>query len=1493
MQFFAALCHLLGFRVLSVAGLFVVLFALSSLAIAQTINFESPTYTVGSVNDQDGWNAAGSAGLGCAVYDEGIVANNTLPAPLSFGAQSFRISNAVTSGCFVDQAFSKPTINEAGETDAHNGGLSGGIRQSTFVTQFNIASADPSAQQPGLVMSTSQDRGDGARMSYLRFEDRVDGVHVYFDDYQDRSPFGTALGDNANGCGVGDDFYESDIATLSRTAVHSIKVVTHFVDGPRNDVVQVYIDGVLKKTGTSWEDYYRYCSEQSADNQTKTVDSQLFRAGGTAAPSTAGKGFLIDDLLVNAPSTLVVDDDMACPGATFSTIQAAVGAANPGDLIQVCSGTYNEDADLNKAGITLSGAGAGSTTISGPIGGATSTIRVSASDVEISGFTITRDGNNTTDWNDPGLNSAGVSVQGQAITGMQVHDNVFIGNRTGIDVNNSNGHTIRNNIIDNNRTGLIFRNQTDNITFTENQVTNNWTVGVLFLDASGGTNVPVQTSLNSNFTNNNFSGNWYGQIVDRQMGGSLPAPGTTNLKNFRGNWFGIRTPVITTANSAEPGYAAQIPVIYGGTATPPSGQPDIAGPASANFQITPLLTSGSDTNVETAGGRGTFGFQGAPAQVTPSFLDGWSAVSQRTAAGTFVGGPGTPPLGVGSYRMTTGAGNSGPDLPQGGAGTGGKTWLTTQQYDNTPLANITDLSYSTYVASAASPSIAISLQLQVDLDGNGTRDATMVFEPVYSPDQGTITPGVWQNWNALSGKWWFPGNTFTNSPGFAFCPNNCFVPFSSVIAAYPNAKIVTWYPLADGYGVQFVGGQNSAGNPWINFDGNVDNFRISVNTTNTTYDFDPDRPSVTINQASGQADPTSSSPVNFTVTFSTSVTGFDSSDVVLGGTAGATTALVSGSGATYNVAVSGMTGSGTVIATIPDGAASDASTGSPSAASTSADNSVTYFTCNNVAVTPSTMVPRNTQFTVPITTDDLTGRGILSFDITLTYDPVVMTPISVDNAGTLSSAMTITYANSSGSLSISGFGTAPLAGSGTLINVKFISIGGISTTSGIDFGSFMYNEGVPCSNTTGGNVTVISGNVNGTVTYANNPGPTPVPVPGTVLNGAGSVAVSASTDSSGQYNLSGFGPGPYTVTPSKTGNVNGISALDSAKIAQHVVHIITMNGTQQLAADVSGNGTVSSLDAAYIAQWYVHIANPSSTGTWKFVPATRSYTDVETDNTSQDYGAILMGDVTGNWSPTATDQSMIAAPVTDASAQVFGTAPRYEVTKRDSSPTANAASTVNVTAPTLAIPPASSFTIQLQVGDTTGLNIIAYSYILNFDESVIVPQATPCDVSGSMSSTFSATCNHSGPGVLEVAVFGTTPLSGSGVLMNLHFTIVGALGTSSPLTLNNFMFNEGDPGNSITNGQVTVQSTTAAKVSAGGTVMRSNGQGVKNARVSVTDANGSVREVKTNRVGAYRVKGLEAGKTYIFNATAKGLKFQPRPVTVLGDMTNINLTAQP
>jgi hypothetical protein len=107
--------------------------------------------------------------------------------------------------------------------------------------------------------------------------------------------------------------------------------------------------------------------------------------------------------------------------------------------------------------------------------------------------------------------------------------------------------------------------------------------------------------------------------------------------------------------------------------------------------------------------------------------------------------------------------------------------------------------------------------------------------------------------------------------------------------------------------------------------------------------FDAVPPAVTLNQAAGQTDPASASPVRFTAVFSEPVADFASGDVTVAGTAGGSrTITVTGGPLTYDVAISGIT-DGTVIATVAAGAAHDAA-GNASSASTSADNTVTFST---------------------------------------------------------------------------------------------------------------------------------------------------------------------------------------------------------------------------------------------------------------------------------------------------------------------------------------------------------------------------------------------------------------------------------------------------------------------------------------------------------------------------------------------------------------------
>jgi hypothetical protein len=261
-------------------------------ADSRFIDFEAPTYHPGKIYLQDGWAGTGGIAIN-PLIDEAVVSNTY--GYQSFGAQSWRMSNAYTDGAFGTWPFSPSLVDEAGEESAMNGGMSGGERQRHFGVQWDFASTVPGAEQPGLQISASPDRGDGARMSFIRMKDLPTGLSVEFADYRDNPPFGSTT-TPADGCSDEDEFLITFVATdLSRAKPHTVKLTMSLIDGPRNDVVKVWVDNKLRHTGTSWEDFFRWCE---VTFESRTVDSMLFqaRSSGGTAPGTLGNGFLIDNL---------------------------------------------------------------------------------------------------------------------------------------------------------------------------------------------------------------------------------------------------------------------------------------------------------------------------------------------------------------------------------------------------------------------------------------------------------------------------------------------------------------------------------------------------------------------------------------------------------------------------------------------------------------------------------------------------------------------------------------------------------------------------------------------------------------------------------------------------------------------------------------------------------------------------------------------------------------------------------------------------------------------------------------------------------------------------------------------------------------------------------------------------------------------------------------------------------------------------------------------
>lgn len=83
---------------------------------------------------------------------------------------------------------------------------------------------------------------------------------------------------------------------------------------------------------------------------------------------------------------------------------------------------------------------------------------------------------------------------------------------------------------------------------------------------------------------------------------------------------------------------------------------------------------------------------------------------------------------------------------------------------------------------------------------------------------------------------------------------------------------------------------------------------------------------------------------------------------------------------------------------------------------------------------------------------------------------------------------------------------------------------------------------------------------------------------------------------------------------------------------------------------------------------------------------------------------------------------------------------------------------------------------------------------------------------------------------------------------------------------------------------------TASNATVSGRVLNSNGRAIARAQVRYSDANGSVKTATTNQFGYFAFEEVEAGQTYVFQATAKGYTFAPQVISVNDDLTSLTFT---
>jgi len=537
--------------------------------------------------------------------------------------------------------------------------------------------------------------------------------------------------------------------------------------------------------------------------------------------------------------------------------------------------------------------------------------------------------------------------------------------------------------------------------------------------------------------------------------------------------------------------------------------------------------------------------------------------------------------------------------------------------------------------------------------------------------------------------------------------------------------------------------------------------------------------------------------------------------------------------------------------------------------------------CAAVSMPTSTTLT-GASIVVPINTDEMTARGAIALDTTITYNTSVLTftgaalgTVGTNNIPNGPRLLSVTE-NVLGTLVISVLGADEFQGSGPLVNLNFNVTGLPATSSAMVFSSFTYNEGTPCSTRTNGLVTVLSGTITGEVTYGNaivGGGPSPRHVPGTTLNAVGSINQSAVTALDGTYTLSGMGAGPYVVTPVKTGDDQGaLTGFDSACIAQYVVSLAggcmtspSPTVAQTTVADVSGNLTITSFDAALIARYAASLPGFGNTGQWRFTPTSISYPDVNTNYINQNYVALLMGDVTGNW------KNLLAT----RPAPIF---PEGERPMR-------------ISAPSISAPVGTEVSIPVDIQDTTGKGILSYEFDLRFDPRVLEPAANTVDLVGTIGEGQSVTVNSLERGKIRVVVYGTNALMGAGHLLNLKFNVIGDVNEASDLTWESFNINEGGINFEVMNGRVAVREASNGAAIAG-RVLTAIGLPVSGATVTLVDTNGQTRTTRASSFGNFRFDELTVGQTYTISVSAKRSTFASQTVSVTDDAVNLDMIAE-
>ncbi|MBN1326562.1 MAG: T9SS type A sorting domain-containing protein [Candidatus Cloacimonetes bacterium] len=283
------------------------------------------------------------------------------------------------------------------------------------------------------------------------------------------------------------------------------------------------------------------------------------------------------------------------------------------------------------------------------------------------------------------------------------------------------------------------------------------------------------------------------------------------------------------------------------------------------------------------------------------------------------------------------------------------------------------------------------------------------------------------------------------------------------------------------------------------------------------------------------------------------------------------------------------------------------------------------------------------------------------------------------------------------------------------------------------------------------------------------------------------------SDNSGNYLFSALPGGNYFTSVSKNTDLAGLSGTDASRVARFSASLYEFNCLEQIAADVTMNGSISGTDASRIARYAAQIISDLNSGTdWIFVPeqieecenwppiifdTTRVYQPLFNDMENQDFIGIRLGDVTGNWSPDS--EAISKNTIINERQETSASLPEIEASYNE------------------------SITVPLTVNDLEDLE--GMDITITFDETVAIATGASIEEGILADENYGFQVNSGNPGQLILVFYANQDLfSGSGIVAYLNFLITGNSGDFTELAFTEFYVNETDYLENTSNGSISI-----------------------------------------------------------------------------------------